>query len=357
MPSNAKPPLFVINALTPIRICDLGGWTDTWFAEHGRVLNIAVYPHVEVQVAVYPAGERSQRVIIHAENYGERYAMPRRSRLGGAEWGKHPLLEAAIEHMGLPDDLAIEAIIHSDAPGGASCGTSAAVTVALIGALDQLSAGRLSTHETALEAQKVETELLEQQSGIQDQICAAFGGINYIEMDHYPHAAVAPVQVSGAVWSELERRLALIYLGKTHRSSKIHEMVIRHLEDAGPNCQQLSDLRLTAPKARGALLAGDFKAFGAAMIENNAAQARLHPDLISPEARRVIEIAQKYNACGWKVNGAGGDGGSLTILGGEFSTVKRAMIREIEAENERFRQIPIRLSRDGLRVWKQVWQG
>jgi len=24
--------LRIVNAIAPIRICDLGGWTDTWFA-------------------------------------------------------------------------------------------------------------------------------------------------------------------------------------------------------------------------------------------------------------------------------------------------------------------------------------
>ena len=43
-------PWRILNAVAPIRICDLGGWTDTWFAEHGKVFNIGVHPGVEVQV-------------------------------------------------------------------------------------------------------------------------------------------------------------------------------------------------------------------------------------------------------------------------------------------------------------------
>src|SRR6476660_2833120 len=39
-----------IHSIAPIRICDNGGWTDTWFAVHGKVLNIAVQPSVYVQV-------------------------------------------------------------------------------------------------------------------------------------------------------------------------------------------------------------------------------------------------------------------------------------------------------------------
>jgi D-glycero-alpha-D-manno-heptose-7-phosphate kinase len=98
---------------------------------------------------------------------------------------------------------------------------------------------------------------------------------------------------------------------------------------------------------------GDFELLGAAMTDNTEAQRRLHAELISPEAERIIEIARQHGALGWKVNGAGGDGGSVTILCGENSQVKRSMIREIETENDLFKNIPIYLSRYGVRVWKQ----
>ncbi len=48
----------------------------------------------------------------------------------------------------------------------------------------------------------------------------------------------------------------------------------------------------------------------------------------------------------------GGEGGSLTILCGSTSHAKRSMIREIEEENPLFRNIPIYLSRFGLRTWE-----
>ena len=65
----------VINAVAPIRICDLGGWTDTWFAGHGVVLNMGVYPYVQCQLTTREAESGGGRVTIHAENYGQRYAV------------------------------------------------------------------------------------------------------------------------------------------------------------------------------------------------------------------------------------------------------------------------------------------
>jgi D-glycero-alpha-D-manno-heptose-7-phosphate kinase len=253
--------------------------------------------------------------------------------------------------MKVPPDLRLEVYIHSEAPTGAGTGTSAAVTVALVGALDALTPGRLTPHEIAYAAQRVETEMLGRQCGIQDQLASAYGGINYIEMFEYPWASVSPIRLPDAVWWELERRLALVYLGKSHDSSAIHEQVIRELENAGPDAGPLRDLRRTAPRSRDALYAGDFAARGRAMIENTEAQARLNPALVGTEATRVIRIAREHGALGFKVNGAGGEGGSITLLCDEHSSRKRALLRAVEAEDPAFRHIPTYLSRFGVRVW------
>src|SRR5262245_34782206 len=142
---EADPPLRVINAVAPIRICDNGGWTDTWFAGYGKIFNIGVAPFVEVQIAVYPRAARADQITLYAENYGERFVIePQRPN-----YTRHPLLEATVEEMMPPDEYALEITIHSEMPAGASTGTSAAVIVALLGALDALTPGRMTPHEVA----------------------------------------------------------------------------------------------------------------------------------------------------------------------------------------------------------------
>lgn len=351
MPSQCA--MRVINSAAPLRICDNGGWTDTWFAQHGKVFNIAVQPGVEVQVTLYPPGTVQDRILLHVEDYGQRYAvhLGERSALPSS-WGPHPLLEAAIVRAGVPESCAVEVSVHSAMPPGASTGTSAAVSLALLGALYHLNGRQFTPHEIAYEAHAVEVEMLGKQSGIQDQLCAAYGGINFIEISNYPDATVLPIRVPDAVWWELERRLVLIYLGKAHDSSKVHEKVITELEEEGPESKRLQALRATAEKSRNAIMVGDFTALGRAMIENTEAQGQLHPDLISRDAQQVIGIAKECGAIGWKVNGAGGEGGSVTILCPEEFYVKRHMVREVEVANSLFRSVPIYLSRYGLCIWE-----
>jgi D-glycero-alpha-D-manno-heptose-7-phosphate kinase len=348
MQSKADLPLRVINGVAPIRICDIGGWTDTWFAGHGKIFNIGVYPYVEVQVAVYPRAARPDQIVLNAENYGERYEIV----LGHVGPERHRLLEATIEEMAPPQEYALEIAIYSEVPAGASTGTSAAVTVALIGALDTLTPGRLTPHEIAYRAHRVEVERLSLQSGIQDQLCAAYGALNFIDMPSYPHAIVSQIQVPNAVWWELERRLILVFLGKTHSSSTVHEQVIANLERAGGMAVPLEALRRAAERARDAFYAGDFTALGQAMIDNTEAQHTLHPALIGTDARELIALAQEYGAIGFKVNGAGGEGGSVTLLWGASASERRSFLRTISQANPLFQPIPIYLSRTGLRVWE-----
>ncbi|MBP8129498.1 MAG: GHMP kinase [Candidatus Hydrogenedentes bacterium] len=341
--------LRIVNAMAPIRICDLGGWTDTWFAETGAVFNIGVYPYAEVQIYVHETPPGKQRKItIHAENFGDRYVLDP----GPIEYDRHPLLEACVDIMEIPENLSFEINLYSSAPAGCSTGTSAAVSVALLGALDLLSKGRMTPHEIAATAHRVETEKLGLQCGIQDQICSAYGGICFIEMFAYPRASVSQIVVSNSIWWELERRIVLVYLGRTHSSSDIHKQVIARLEAKDADKSVLAPLRQAAHDGKDAVYAGDFNALGRAMVKNTEAQIRLHPGLVSEAAQAVIGIAREHNCIGWKVNGAGGEGGSLTILCGPESESKRRFIEALLSLDERFRVIPTYLSRTGLRCWE-----
>ena len=105
-----------MHATAPIRICDLGGWTDTWVARHGAILNIAVSPRVEVSVRAFARGSRDSPVVIDAVNYGLRYAPD----LDGPGWGAHPLLEAALRAIRPPADTDIEVTVKSEAQAATS---------------------------------------------------------------------------------------------------------------------------------------------------------------------------------------------------------------------------------------------
>ena len=254
----------------PVRVCDAGGWTDTWFAGSGVVCNLAVRPGVRVDLDRRDDGRVT-------------FATP-----------PTPLLEAAVAEAGASG---VHVTVRSAVPAASSLGTSASVTVALLAGLG------VPRRELARRAHRVETERLGLQSGVQDQVAAAAGGASLIEID-YPTARRRPLPIPAGI------ELVTIFLGP-HASSAVHEQVIADLRT---DSSALDELRRCARDAAAALEDGDVRRYGAALAANTEAQRALHPSLVSADAQRVIDAARSAGALGWKVNGAGGDGGTVTVV-------------------------------------------
>ncbi len=339
----------LIHARAPLRINDIGGWTDTWFAREGWVLNMAVAPPVEVQVKVFENRERrKKRVLLHTENYGESFWVdPDRPASS-----PHPFLQHIIARLRPPEDLKLEVNLFSPVPAGISTGTSAAVCVALLGALSFLKNGEVSLEDIVSLAHRIETEDLKLQSGVQDQVCAAYGGVCFIHMHRYPESRVEKMALEPRIWEELDRRISLIYLGRPHLSSLIHERVIARLRKGGPEWKILERMKRLPARARSALLEGDLEGFGEVMVENTECQRDLYGGLVSAGADAVSAVARKYGASGWKVNGAGGAGGSLTILASRDDGLKRKMLQAIATLGKGIRPLPASLSPGGLEAWR-----
>ena len=149
---------------------------------------------------------------------------------------------------------------------------------------------------------------------------------------------------------ELEQRLVLVYVGKPHSSSDVHAMVIRECEEIGPNNSKLERMRQLATAAAKAFTECDIMELGRLMCENTAAQQALHPALVGEHAHAVIELAKQHNAIGWKVNGAGGDGGSVTVLFGQNYNDRTEFLEALLRIPEHGRLLPIKLCHHGLQV-------
>jgi len=325
---DERPVLGRVVASAPVRVADVGGWTDTWFGSPGRVCSLAVGPGVEVSaVLVGEVGEPgSGPVRIVAPRLGEDYRVGPSADQGWHQPmpGRHPLLEQAvasiIEDVGeLPAGRSVEVAIVSAVPAGASLGTSAAVVVAVVGALDELLGDGLRTPgELARLAHEVETGRAGREAGVQDHWSAALGGCGLLVIDPYPNVRHEVVALTEDTVDELGERLVTVVFGP-HDSSTVHHGVI----DAVLGCDGaeyertrgvLRSLSSLAVDAASAIGSGDVDGWAEVLSESAAAQARLHPGLVGPAHAAAIEVARRCGATGWKVNGAGGSGGSLTAV-------------------------------------------
>lgn len=320
-------------ATAPVRVADVGGWTDTWFGSPGRVCHLAVGPGVVVDATLVDGADGDLPVRLVAPTLSEDYRTgpdPERG-WGRPAPGRQPLLEHAIasvlESVELGDGCSIELTITSAVPAGASLGTSGAVVVALFGALDALVGAARSPSELARAAHAVETDRAGRQSGVQDQWAAALGGCALLAVGPYPDVRHRAVPLDPATLAEVGDRLVTVVFGP-HDSSAVHREVIDAVLGCGGPAHDraragLDRLASLAGDAADALRAGDVDGWAAVLTAATEGQRALHPALVGPAHDAAIDVARRFDALGWKVNGAGGDGGSLSVVAADAPSARR----------------------------------
>ena len=223
----------------PVRVCDVGGWTDTWFAGHGRVCSLAVEPGVSVSAWAAPG---DGVVTVEAVDFGVTFTV-------GAEPPEHRLLAEAVREAGPVGPVDVRLRVTAAVPPASSLGTSASVCVGLIAALDALRGDIRPPRTLAAAAHRAEVERFGRQSGVQDQLAAALGGANIVDVVRYPDAVARPIAVPATLWTAIDQRLAHVTYGSPHDSSTVHEEVIAVLAGEGPSSPRLERLRLLADEA------------------------------------------------------------------------------------------------------------
>jgi len=320
----------------PTRICDIGGWTDTWFYPKGAVFSFCVdlYSYVKL------VENGSKAIKIFAENLKQSAEILNLKKI---EYnGVLDLLKSAIKRMNIENGLDI--FVRADAPPGCGTGTSASVAVTLISALAIYKRLNMDQNSIAALAHKLETEELGLESGVQDQYSAAFGGINFMEID-YPKVKLTKIEIDENRILELENQFILVYFG-SRSSSEMHNAVIsnyKNRDEATINSFEI--MRQCAYEMKDSINS-DMDVIGEIINKNWEAQKSLHPLMINPIVSKAEKIAKSNGAIGFKCNGAGG-GGSATILAerGQEYKIKKKLI-----ENG-YIILPCKLSFTGVRSY------
>ena len=325
----------------PVRICDIGGWTDTWFYSKGAVFNICVDLYSYVRIVE----NDTNKINIISENLDLSTEIKNYNKI---EYdGNLDLLKAVVKRMEIDTPkTGLTIFIRADAPPGCGIGTSASVAVALIAALAHYSNKHLIKHEIAELAHKLEIEELKLESGVQDQFAAAYGGINFMEID-YPSVKISNIKINENRICELESQIILVYLS-SRSSNEMHKVVIENYEKGQKDTvKSFEIMKNCAFEMKKAINSADLKEMGEIMNKNWEAQKRLHPLIVNPIIEKTEKIAFGTGAIGFKCNGAGG-GGSATILAGvgnEYSLKKKLIENGLTV-------LPSKLNFKGVQTWE-----
>ena len=317
-----RTPVMAATATAPVRIADVGGWTDTWFGSPGHVCHLAVGPGVTVRAIRTSAADPAWPVHLQAPDLGADYLVGPSPSAGWEHPAplRDPLLAHAVGAVlagaDWPVGDGIDLTITSAVPAGASLGTSASVVVATLAALHALVGETTQPSRLAEEAHEVETARAERQAGVQDGWAAACGGAGLMQVDPYPRVIRRTLEIPRASRAALDRQLVTVVFA-AHDSSAVHAEVIEALGQSNAAAERtrsaLHHLSRLARQAATALERDDLTGWAQILTEATEAQRTLHPGLVGSAHEQAIEVARRHRAVGWKVNGAGGDGGSLTI--------------------------------------------
>ncbi len=309
----------VILSRAPNRILDIGGWTDTWFYPKGAVFSFCVDLYSKVKLME----NGLNKIRIFAENLEQSTEI---INFKAVEYdGNLDLLKAAVKRMNIEKGLDIN--VSADAPPGCGTGTSASIAVTLISALSKYNQVDLTNYEIAQLAHKLETEELNLESGVQDQVAASYGGINFMEID-YPDAKISSVKISDKRIRELENQFLLLFFG-SRSSSEMHRSVIKNYKKKDPNTIKSFEIMKNCAWEMKRAIKSDLASIGEIMSKNWDAQKKLHPLMVNKSIMNAEKISKDNGALGFKCNGAGG-GGSATILAkiGHENQIKEKLIEK-----------------------------
>jgi len=309
----------LILSRAPVRICDIGGWTDTWFYPKGAVFSFCVDLYSKVKLME----NGLNKIRIFAEDLEQSTEI---INFKTVEYdGNLDLLKAAVKMMNIEKGLDIN--VSADAPPGCGTGTSASIAVTLISALSKYNQVDLTNYEIAQLAHRLETEELNLESGVQDQFAASYGGINFMEID-YPDVKISSVKINDKRIRELENQFLLLFLG-SRSSDEMHRAVIENYKKKDPNTINSFEIMKNCAWEMKSAIKSDLISIGEIMNKNWDAQKRLHPLMVNASISNAEKISKDNGALGFKCNGAGG-GGSATILAenGHENQIKEKLIEK-----------------------------
>jgi D-glycero-alpha-D-manno-heptose-7-phosphate kinase len=229
----------------------------------------------------------------------------------------HPLglMFAVADYFGVQG---VHIDIHSPSPPQSGLGGSSVAAVALIAAFSKLGVhmGRtpIPRMHMVLLAHAIEQGVAGVPCGIQDQLAAAFGGVNCWR---WPAAADQPPFVrqplaDSSACASLDRHLLVAYLGVTHVSKDVNQTWVRRFVGGKDRDVWQRIIGLTHRFAD-ALEAFDIRRAAAAMNEETAMRRAMTPQVLESMGKRLVSAAIDKE-CGARFTGAGG-GGCLWAMG------------------------------------------
>jgi D-glycero-alpha-D-manno-heptose-7-phosphate kinase len=293
----------MIISRTPFRLSFFGGGTDypAWYRKHGgAVLAATIDKYCYITCRNLPPFFEHRICVIYSKM---EYCQT-------IDEIAHPAVREVLRYVSY--DRGIEIHHDGDLPARSGMGSSSAFTVGLLHALYALKGQMVSKHQLAMESIHLEQDILRETVGSQDQVLAAYGGVNHIAFLPHGEISVRPMTITRERLHELNAHLMLFYTGIKRTASNIAESYVNGIEDRKRQLRIMKDL---VEESLSILSSDqDLSGFGDLLHEAWQAKRSLSSSVSNTYIDEIYDQALSAGAIGGKLAGAGGGGFLLLFV-------------------------------------------
>ncbi|UCD30891.1 MAG: kinase [Desulfobacterales bacterium] len=288
---------------TPFRISFFGGGTDypPWYLNNGgNVLSATIDKYCYITLRYLPPFfEHRIRVVYSKVELCQNF-----------EEIQHPAVRETLRFLEI--DRGLEIHHDGDLPARSGMGSSSSFTVGLLSALYALKGTMASKKQLALESIHIEQNMIKETVGSQDQIAAAFGGLNQIVFHKNGEFEVRPIIISKDRTSQFNSHLMLFYTGIKRTASNIADS---YVEDIQNKENLLNNMHEMVEKGIVILQNdSDICDFGKLLHEAWVAKRSLSSKVSNNIVDDLYQRSLDAGAVGGKITGAGGGGFLLLFV-------------------------------------------
>jgi D-glycero-alpha-D-manno-heptose-7-phosphate kinase len=303
---------------TPFRISFFGGGTDypVWYGENGgAVLSTSIDKYCYIICRDFPPFfEHNLRVVwskIELANHPDEI--------------EHPTARETLKHLGIHNGVEIHH--HGDLPARSGLGSSSSFTVGLLHGLQALQGKMATKRQLAFDAIHIERERVGHNIGSQDQVAAAFGGLNKIVFGGPAEIDVRPVVLPRERQTALEDRLMLFFTGLARTASDVLPEQMKNTPAREKELRAMHDL---VDQALTVLHSDrDLADFGRMLHETWQLKKTLSSAITTSRIDEIYDAARSAGAVGGKLLGAGSGGFMLFYVEPELQAKVREKLNDL----------------------------
>tara|TARA_Y100000739_G_scaffold227909_2_gene238399 strand:- start:2751 stop:3746 length:996 start_codon:yes stop_codon:yes gene_type:complete len=323
----------VIISKTPFRISFFGGGTDypAYYLENGgSVIATAIDKYCYISLRnLPPFFEHKYRIVY--------------SKIDNAKTIdeiEHPAVRGILQYANCNEGLEIHH--DGDLPARSGLGSSSSFTVGLLNALNSLNKKECNKMDLALEAIELEQNILNEAVGSQDQVSAAFGGLNRINFNKDGSIQVIPLSLDSETIKELDDNLLLFYTGITRFS---YPFAQKKINNVSKNLSLLE--RMTEMVNEGEQILSNqntsLREFGLLMHEGWLLKRGLANGVSTAAIDEMYQSGIDAGAVGGKLLGAGGGGFIVFYVEKRY---QKAVINRLH----KYIHVPFHLNSEGSEI-------